>query len=154
LLGRDGTYHWFLSRALPIRGRHDEIVRWFGTSTDISEQIAAENALRESEERFRHMADSAPALIWASDAQGKLTFVNRRHQEDFDVPPDSILAEGWRRIVHEEDLPAFNASYLAAVELHGVFKSDVRVWNKDRHLRWLRCEGTPRFDREGRFLGL
>ena len=53
LRGRDGNYRWFLSRALPIRNDAGEVIRWFGTNTDITEQIEAEQALRESEARFR-----------------------------------------------------------------------------------------------------
>jgi PAS domain S-box-containing protein len=51
LRGRDGNYRWFLSRALPIRGEDGEVLRWLGTNTDVTEQIEAEKALRESETR-------------------------------------------------------------------------------------------------------
>jgi PAS domain S-box-containing protein len=57
LRGKDGTYRWFLSRALPIRNEAGDIVRWFGTNTDVSEQIEAENALRVSVERQTATAD-------------------------------------------------------------------------------------------------
>ena len=57
LRGKDGTYRWFLSRALPIRNEAGDVVRWFGTNTDITEQIAAENALRVSVERQTATAD-------------------------------------------------------------------------------------------------
>jgi PAS domain S-box-containing protein len=46
LLGQDGQYRWFLSRAIPIRDSHGKVVRWFGTSTDISRQIDAEHQIR------------------------------------------------------------------------------------------------------------
>jgi PAS domain S-box-containing protein len=57
LRGKDGTYRWFLSRALPIRNEAGEIVRWFGTNTDVTEQMEADNALRVSVERQTAMAD-------------------------------------------------------------------------------------------------
>jgi PAS domain S-box-containing protein len=57
LRGKDGTYRWFLSRALPIRNEAGDIVRWFGTNTDVTEQIEAENALRVSVERQTATAD-------------------------------------------------------------------------------------------------
>ncbi len=62
LRGRDGTYRWFLSRALPIRNEAGDIVRWFGTNTDVSERIEAEKALRDSEARFRELAGELRAL--------------------------------------------------------------------------------------------
>jgi PAS domain S-box-containing protein len=67
LRGRDGTYRWFLSRALPIRNEAGDIVRWFGTNTDLSEQIEAENALRDSEARFRELADNISQFAWTAD---------------------------------------------------------------------------------------
>ncbi|WP_247438635.1 MULTISPECIES: PAS domain-containing protein [unclassified Bradyrhizobium] len=57
LRSRDGSYRWFLSRALPIRNEAGEVVRWFGTNTDVTEQMAAENALRISVERQTATAD-------------------------------------------------------------------------------------------------
>src|SRR5882757_540301 len=57
LRGKDGTYRWFLSRALPIRNEAGDVVRWFGTNTDVTDQIEAENALRVSVERQTATAD-------------------------------------------------------------------------------------------------
>jgi len=57
LRGKDGTYRWFLSRALPIRNEAGDVVRWFGTNTDVTEQIEAEDALRISVERQTATAD-------------------------------------------------------------------------------------------------
>jgi PAS domain S-box-containing protein len=57
LRGKDGTYRWFLSRAMPIRNEAGDVVRWFGTNTDVTEQIEAESALQVSVERQTATAD-------------------------------------------------------------------------------------------------
>jgi PAS domain S-box-containing protein len=57
LRSKDGNYRWFLSRALPIRNEAGDVIRWFGTNTDVTEQIEAENALRVSVERQTATAD-------------------------------------------------------------------------------------------------
>jgi PAS domain S-box-containing protein len=68
----NGQYRWFLSRAVPIHDSHGQVVRWFGTSTDISRQIAAEETLRERAE----LLDLASEAIMVRDLQGKLKFFN------------------------------------------------------------------------------
>ena len=63
LRGRDGNYRWFLSRALPIRNEAGDVVRWFGTNTDVTEQIEAEKALRGSEQDVRNAKDAAESAL-------------------------------------------------------------------------------------------
>jgi PAS domain S-box-containing protein len=63
LRSKDGNYRWFLSRALPIRNEAGDVIRWFGTNTDVTEQIEAENALRESEQELRNAKDVAEAAL-------------------------------------------------------------------------------------------
>ena len=63
LRSKDGTYRWFLSRALPIRNAAGDVVRWFGTNTDVTEQLEAEKALRESEQEVRNAKDAAEAAL-------------------------------------------------------------------------------------------
>ena len=87
LRGRDGTYRWFLTRALPIRDDRGRVVRWFGTNTDVTEQIAAENALRElnatleqrvqaeTQERLQVWNVSQDLLVVA-DSEGKYVSLN------------------------------------------------------------------------------
>src|SRR5215469_3431352 len=87
LRGQDGTYRWFLSRALPIRNERGEVIRWFGTNTDITEQIEAEKALRELNETLEERVETATrerVQIWnvsqdllvVGDLDGKYLSVN------------------------------------------------------------------------------
>ena len=87
LRGRDGTYRWFLSRALPIRNEAGDLVRWFGTNTDVTEQIEAENALRNLNETLEQRVEAEAqerARIWnvsqdllvVTDMEGRFVAVN------------------------------------------------------------------------------
>jgi PAS domain S-box-containing protein len=149
----DGSFRWARSRAYARRTPEGAIVRWYGSTEDIHEQKLAEALLRESEARFRNMADSAPALIWATDESGEITFANRRYETKFGVEPRAMLRDGWRRIVHEDDVDIFFAEFLAAFEAQRPFRSEVRVRDRHERVRWLRCEGVPRYDGTGGFLG-
>ncbi len=76
LRGKDGRYRWFLSRAEPIRDADGAILRWFGTNTDITEQRAAEEALRESDDYLRLVLDSAADGFYGVDRDGIATTCN------------------------------------------------------------------------------
>ena len=118
----------------------------------IADERRATARLRESERRFRHMADSSPAFIWVTDEEGHVTFANRRYQEVFGRPAEEMLGEGWRATIHHSDVEAFEAAFRAAEAARERFERDVRVVDRDGHVRWVHCEGMPRFAR-GRFAG-
>jgi PAS domain S-box-containing protein len=120
---------------------------------DTTERNRRDAALRESEARFRHMADSAPALIWMTDAAGQITFANMHHDYMFGRPAATMHGTGWNQVVLQEDLDEFEAAFAAAFRDRVPFQMEIRVKDKDSRVRWLRCEGVPRLDDGGNFLG-
>jgi PAS domain S-box-containing protein len=110
-----------------------------------SDERIATSRLRESERRFRLMADSSPALIWVTDADGRMTFVNRRYEEVFGIAPEVLEGDDWLRIVHPGDAASFASDFSAALAERRRFERDVRVLDRGGALRWLHCEGMPRY---------
>jgi len=110
-------------------------------------------ALSESEARFRHMADSAPALIWMTDETAEVVFANMHFDHLFGRPAAEMAGGGWESIVHPPDLPAFQATFREAFEHRRPFRAEMRVVDRNGEIRWLRCEGVPRLDDHGTFLG-
>jgi PAS domain S-box-containing protein len=113
----------------------------------------AEAALRESEARFRNAADSSPALMWMTDEAGEITFANERYRRFFGVETDAMLGAGWRSIVHPGDVDAFHDAFREAFARRAPFHRTVRVLHPHLGVRWLSCDGGPRFGRDGAFLG-
>ncbi|MCW8084299.1 PAS domain S-box protein [Sabulicella glaciei] len=150
---RDGSYRWAHSRAYPRRDSKDAIVKWYGATEDIHVRRMAEAALRESEERFRSLADSAPALIWMTESEGRLIYANRHHERVFGLDPSATAPEAWRNFIHEADLTSFEAGFARAFAAREDFLGEVRVWDRKRRARWMLVQGVPRADGEGRFLG-
>ena len=111
------------------------------------------SALRESEARFRHMADSAPALIWMTDEHAEVSFANMHFDHMFGLPAAELAASGWRRIVHPEDVESFRQTFTESFAARAPFRTEVRVVDRHGGVRWLRCEGVPRLDDAGTFLG-
>jgi PAS domain S-box-containing protein len=126
---------------------------WVCASTDVTEHTSAENALRESEERFRTMADGSPVILWVTDAQGGNQFVNRTYREYFGVELKDVERDAWQPYFHPEDAPAYVGGFLAAVKSHGMFDGEARVRRKDGAWRWVATHGEPRFAPGGDFLG-
>jgi len=114
----------------------------------------AEEALRDSEERFRSLTDSAPALIWEADEHGNMVFANRYFEDMFGRPADTMLGQGWQHTVDGRDLPRLMEVLRAATRERRQFQFEMRVVDRHGDLRWMHCQGVPRVDRSGRFLGL
>jgi PAS domain S-box-containing protein len=144
---------WLTARTKLIRNLNGHFVRSLGAQWDITAEKDAEAALRESEARFRHMADSAPALIWMSDETGQIVFANLHYDYIFGRPATEMLEDGWRDVVHPEDLPGFEQAFFEAFAARRPFRTEVRVRDRHGDVRWLRCECVPRFDDTQRFLG-
>ena len=149
----DGTYRWFLTRAVPIRDEQGRIVQWYGTSTDIHDQKQSEAALRESEQRFRAFADAAPAMLWVTGPDGSCTFRSRGWYEFTGQTEAEALGFGWLDAVHLEDRDASRGSLLAATARHVPFTLEHRVRGADGEYRWAISAGRPRFGASGEFIG-
>jgi PAS domain S-box-containing protein len=137
LRGKDGCYRWFLSRAQPIRDADGSIVRWFGTNTDITEKRAAEEALRESEERLRVIVNQTRAGIAQTDLTGRFELVNERYCEITGYSRDELLGMRMQEITHPEDLP-HNVELFRRVTAEGVpFVIEKRYLRKDGSAIWV-----------------
>jgi PAS domain S-box-containing protein len=152
LRAADGRFRPFLTRAMPLRDETGEVVRWFGTNTDIAEQQAIEAALRESEERFRAMADSAPVPVWVSGERG-IEFVNQVFCEFSGLPADNLLEDQWTALIHSDDLPSAMVIRDRARERAEPYKFEARFRRKDGEWRWLQINLRPRAQGEVKLIG-
>jgi PAS domain S-box-containing protein len=146
-------YQWFLVRALPIKNDSGQIIKWFGTCTDIDEVKRIEQSLRESEERFRVVVNSAPVMVWMSDPQKRFTFFNKRWLEFTGRGMEQELWDGWKEGVLPEDLTLGLAAYEQAYEERRDFEVEFRLKRHDGQYRWMVGHGIPRFSYDGAFLG-
>jgi len=113
----------------------------------------AEQALRESEERFRIMADGLPFMIWVTNAEGRLEFVNQKYCEFFGVTPDQLSGPGWQSLLYSEDGPAYVAEFQACSQARRPFHAQARVRRVDGEWRWIESSAQPRLSAAGQFLG-
>jgi len=120
---------------------------------EVHERERAEAALRESEARYRALADNGRALIWMTDRSGDAEYFNRPWLAFSGRALALERGHGWLDGVHPDDVPQCREILRGAAERQEKFSS---LWRQRRHdgiHRWLACEGTPRFDADGNFAG-
>jgi PAS domain S-box-containing protein len=113
----------------------------------------AESAARESEDRFRLLADTAPLMIWMSGPDARRTYFNQRWLEMTGRRPEEELGEGWAASVHPDDRALAVESYHAAVAERRPFTLDYRLRRWDGEDRWVLDHGVPRIHENGSFVG-
>ncbi|MDF0675098.1 MAG: PAS domain S-box protein [Nitrospira sp.] len=148
-----GTYRWHLTRALPMRDEAGRIVKWIGTNTDITGRRQAEEAIRESEERFRVLADTAPVLIWMSGLDKHVSYFNTRWLEYTGRTMEKELGGGWVEGVHPDDVDRCWNIYSEAFDRCEPFELEYRLRKADGQYGWLHESGAPRFLPGGTFAG-
>ncbi|HYD42107.1 MAG TPA: PAS domain S-box protein [Anaeromyxobacter sp.] len=114
----------------------------------------AEHSLKESESRFRALADGSPVLIWVTDREGRIEFVNRAYCEFFGVTLEQVRAGGWVPLVHPDDAPVYLDAFARALREGTPFRAQARVRRADGAWRWVESYGAPRLAPDGVVLGV
>lgn len=140
----------FLFNVVPVKFKG--YVNLYGS--DITSLKQAEIELRESEDRFRAMTDGTPLIMWVTDANGKLAFINRAYSQFFGVAAEQALSGQWQALVHPDDQARYVDAYADCLRQQSAFHAVGRVQRHDGEWRWVESFGQPRFSAAGEFLGL
>ena len=149
----DGRERWLVATASYVGIGPSAHPRFAYTILDLTDRKRAEEALRESEERFRIMADSCPTIILVTDAEGGNRFVNRTYREYFGVTNEQVEGGKWQPLLHPDEAPAYLQAIGRAVRDRAPFQAEARVRRADGEWRWIAAYGEPRFSPGGEFLG-
>jgi len=117
------------------------------------ERRQAGNALQESDQRFKFMADTAPVMIWMAGPDKLCTYFNKGWLEFTGRPLEKELGNGWAEGIHPEDAERCLETYVTAFDQHRAFKMEYRLRRADGVYRWILDHGTPRDISDGSFVG-
>ena len=120
---------------------------------NITEHKKALEAMQESEERFRLLADNAPVLIWMSNEKNQCTFFNKTWLDFRGRTLEQEQDNGWTQGIHPEDLQHCLLTYTSVLDNHHNFELEYRLRRADGEYRWLMNTGVPRFTHSGDFAG-
>ena len=147
---QQGTYHWFLSRAPALRDENGQVTRWFGSHTDITAQREADQRMRESEERFRLLADNMDQLAWMATPDGSTMWFNQRWEEFSGIPLDLIPEKAPTELHHPDHYQQVTESLSAAAEKGENWEGTFPLKSKHGKWHWFLSRVMPHKDAEGK----
>src|SRR5215469_6564904 len=149
----DGAYRWFLIRAEPFRDEGGNIIRWYGTSTDIDDRKRAENKLRQRERELRQLIDLLPQCVVVLDKQGSLLQANNTMLDYLGYTLEDLKGRGtedrFRKECHPDDVEKVHSERSAGLSRGVPFESERRLLGKDGRYRWFLFRYKPVVDEDG-----
>ncbi len=144
---------WIRARGRGFYDAAGQPRRFDGITIDITAHKRSELQRRDSERRFRDMADAAPAMLWITEPDGLCSFLSRGWYEYTGQTVEEGLGYGWTNAAHPDDREAAAIAFREANERRTDYEIDFRLRRADGAYRWAIDSGRPRFDAQGRFLG-
>ena len=148
----DGEFRWFLSRARPIRNAQGQVVRWFGTNTDVTALRQLQQQLATSEQEQRIQAESIPQQVWTARPDGTVDYYNHRTAAYLGVGMEQNGAEHWLSFVHPDDRPGMQSRWQAAISTQRYYEAEFRLRRYDGEYRWFLGQAQARREPGGQLL--
>ncbi|MEX2480900.1 MAG: EAL domain-containing protein [Gammaproteobacteria bacterium] len=144
---KDGTLIPIEARRVAVKSGE----RWIivGIARDLTDRVAADRALRESNEGFRTLAEAMPQIGWVCEPDGSCIYMNRRWVDDTGLPVASSVGHGWLDAIHPDDRPGCLASWQHSLDTGEPYEDEFRVCRADGSYRWMLSRGLPMRNDDG-----
>jgi PAS domain S-box-containing protein len=139
----DGEIRWISVRSTIERDANGRAVRLIGAHSDVTEQVLAEQALRQSEAEFRTLAEAVPHHVWTAAPDGLLNWFNSRVYEYAGLSVSKLGGENWTEIVHPDDIPGALAVWTRSISTGEAYEVEFRLRRADGAFRWFLARAVP-----------
>ncbi|MUG95558.1 PAS domain-containing protein [Scytonema sp. UIC 10036] len=151
----DGSERWVSANG-QVQFEGDGVARravsFIGTALDITERKQTEATLRQSEERYRYLAESIPQLVWTANSDGILIDVNQRWSDFTGLTLTQAQTFGWEAIVHPDDVPTLSQNWVAAQQAGANYRAEGRMRRADGAYRWYLHQAVPLKNEQGQVI--
>jgi diguanylate cyclase (GGDEF)-like protein/PAS domain S-box-containing protein len=148
-----GLRRWMEGRATPLANSDGTTSSVLWTTRDLTDRQAATAALRESELRFRNVADHSPAMMWITNVAGRCIYLNRTWCEITGQAAGDAIRAGKLDRIHPSDRAAARRAFRNANTGKRPFRIEYRIRSWDGQWRWVLDAGAPRWSQDGEFMG-
>ncbi|WP_443749913.1 PAS domain S-box protein [Asticcacaulis solisilvae] len=142
----DGRLVWLHNQGFVVRGDDGSPLRMHGVCIDVTDRRAGEMALRDSEAQLRALAETLPALVFITDAQGNNVYTSGRYQDFTGLPSEALLGDGWMAALHPEDRERAARVWEASWRTGAPYQTEYRFRRSDGTFRWHAVRGAPVYD--------
>ncbi len=155
-ISKEGSYVYCEWYNTPLFDEKGNITGVTSMVLDVTKRKEAETALKESEQRFKNVAEVASDWIWETDTEGKFTYVSDRYSKVIGIPAEKVIGKHLRDMYVSED-PRKKKEWLQAVDdilnHKGFWDYEFQVEMSGQRSRWFRISGAPFFNKQGVYLG-
>jgi diguanylate cyclase (GGDEF)-like protein/PAS domain S-box-containing protein len=149
---KNGELYWASVTIVPVKDAEGTITHLLGVQEDITERKRAEEALRESEEKYRDLVENMSEVLYALDKDGRITYVSPVVEQLGGYTPSELIGRSFTEFIHPDDLLALVESFQRTVS-GNLEPSEFRIFTKSGEIRWVRTSSRPVFEGD-RIIGL
>jgi PAS domain S-box-containing protein len=139
----DGRVRWVSTTKMPLHDQDGQIAGTFGVARDITKLKLAEEALRESEHRWRSLTEALPQLVWSATPDGACDYFSTQWTDHTGVPESELLGWRWLEVLHPDDREPTRELWTCSVCGCGPYDVEYRVRRSDGVYRWFKTRGVP-----------